>query len=219
MLSHVMLDSHFFAFAGVAALLVLSPGATMAVVADAAFEEGRRAALWTVAGIGSANGTMALAAAFGLAAVVHRVPVVLTVMSVVGAAYLAWLGVRALWRAAHENRADLDVRPAAGRKPRPARVPPLARFGRGLLTNYANPSVVLFYAVVVPQFIPPGTSFLPRYLLLGGTHVAMSVVWQGAVGISVGLFAERMARPGVRRGIDLAMGFALLAFALKIAIS
>ena len=96
---------------------------------------------------------------------------------------------------------------------------PLARFGRGLLTNYANPSVVLFYAVVVPQFITPGTSFLPRYLLLGGTHVAMSVVWQGAVGISVGLFAERMARPGVRRGIDLAMGFALLAFALEIAIS
>jgi threonine/homoserine/homoserine lactone efflux protein len=214
-----LFDSHFFAFAGVAALLVLSPGATMVVVADAAIEGGRRAALWTVAGIGTANGTMTLAAAFGLAAVVHRVPVVLTVMSVVGAVYLAWLGVRALWRAMRASRADLEVRPTAGLKPRPARVPPLARFGRGLLTNYANPSVVLFYAVVVPQFITPASAFLSRYLLLGGTHVAMSVVWQGAVGISVGLFAERMARPGVRRGIDLAMGFALLAFALKIAVS
>jgi len=243
-----LFDSHFLAFAGVAALLVLSPGATMVVVADAAIEQGRRAALWTVAGIGTANGTMALAAAFGLAAVVHRVPVVLTVMSVVGAAYLAWLGVRALWRAIRtetvkaetpevrgstgsprpepvegrrsEGRSGTtaDLRPSAPRPLGPSDHP-LARFGRGLLTNYANPSVVLFYAVVVPQFITPGTSFLPRYLLLGGTHVAMSVVWQGAVGISVGLFAERMARPGVRRGIDLAMGFALLAFALEIAIS
>jgi threonine/homoserine/homoserine lactone efflux protein len=211
-----MFDSHFLAFAGVAALLVLSPGATMVVVADAAIEEGRRAALWTVAGIGTANGTMALAAAFGLAAVVHRMPVVLRGMAIVGAAYLAWLGLRALSRVVG-GEAAAGPRHAVLLEPL-QRVSPVARFGRGLLTNYANASVVLFYAVLVPQFIPPGSAFLPRYLLLGGTHVAMSVVWQGAVGISVGLFAERMAQPGVRRGMDLAMGAALLAFALKIAV-
>ncbi len=78
--------------------------------------------------------------------------------------------------------------------------------------------MVLFYAVLVPQVISSGTAFLPQFLLLGGAHVAMSVVWQGAVGISVGLFAERMARPGVRRVMDLVMGVALLAFALKVAV-
>ncbi len=224
-----LFDSHFLAFAGVAALLVLSPGATMVVVADAAIEDGRRAALWTVAGIGTANGTMALAAAFGLAAAVHHVPAALRSLAIIGAAYLAWLGVRALWRALRADTVKSDsrrgseraagtsgVRPSDGRTFRPS--DRLARFGRGLLTNYANPSVVLFYAVLVPQFIAPGSAFLPQYLLLGATHVAMSVVWQGAVGISVGMFAERMARPGVRRVLDLAMGVALLAFAVKIAV-
>ena len=212
-----MFDSRFLAYCGVAALLVLSPGATMVVVADAAIEAGRRAALWTVAGIGTANGTMALAAAFGLAAVVHRVPIVLRAISVVGAVYLAWLGVRALWRAVREPPINGARRAAARQGPQPPSH--LARFGRGLLTNYANPSVVLFYAVLVPQFMTPEASFLPRYLLLGGTHVAMSVVWQGAVGISVGLFAERMSRQGVRQVMDVAMGVALLAFAGKVVLS
>jgi threonine/homoserine/homoserine lactone efflux protein len=240
-----MFDSHFFAFAGVAALLVLSPGATMVVVADAAIEGGRRAALWTVAGIGTANGTMALAAAFGLAAVVQHVPGVLRAMSMVGAAYLAWLGLRALWRAVRgESTGPRPCATAEGDLPQdfrvgdqacvaqdsgranqrhvaqdfsPARLAsPLARFGRGLLTNYANPSVVIFYAIVVPQFITAQDLFLPRYLLLGGTHVAMSVVWQGTVGVSVGTFAERMTQPGVRRTMDLLTGLALLAFAVKL---
>lgn len=225
-----LFDSHFFAFAGVAALLVLSPGATMVVVADAAIEQGRRAALWTVAGVGTANATMALAAAFGLAAAVRHEPGMLRALAIVGAAYLAWLGVRALWRSARGDTVKSEskkVRRSDSRAGTPDGRPSdrtfgpsdaLARFGRGLLTNYANPSVVLFYAVLVPQFIPSGAPFLPRYVLLGGTHVVMSVVWQGAVGISVGLFAERMARPPVRRGMDLAMGVALVAFAVKIAV-
>jgi len=233
-----MFDSQFFAFAGVAALLVLSPGATMVVVADAALEAGRRAALWTVAGIGTANATLALASAFGVSAIAHRLPVVLQIVSIAGAAYLAWLGVRALMRAlrgataksaahhpgpkpcATDAACDSSIVAQDIRRANAApRTSSVARFGRGLLTNFANPSVVLFYAVVVPQFISPRDAFLARYLLLGGTHVAMSVIWQGAVGVSVGTFAERMSRPTVRRWMDLAMAAALLALAVKIAVS
>ncbi len=214
-----MLDSRFLAFAGVAALLVLSPGATMVVVADAGIEAGRRAALWTVAGIGTANATLALASAFGVSAIVRHAPTVLQVISIAGAAYLAWLGVRAISRAWHEPSAPIAVaHSSADLHARVTQTSSAARFGRGLFTNFANPSVILFYAVVVPQFIAPRDPFLARYLLLGGTHVAMSVVWQGAVGVSVGTFAERMARPAVRRWLDLAMAVALLAFAVKIAL-
>ncbi len=189
----------------------------MVVVADAAIDAGRRAGLWTVAGIGTANGTMAVAAAFGLSAAVAGAPVVLRVISVAGAAYLAWLGLRALVRAAGGEKNGLKT--GGGHDEHPASTPAINRFGRGLLTNYANPSVVLFYAVVVPQFIAPHDAFLSRYLVLGGLHVAMSVVWQGFVAISVGTFAEHMTRPGVRRGIDLVMAVALLAFAVKLVAS
>ncbi len=63
-----MFDARFFAFAALAAFLVISPGATMAVVTETAIDEGPRGALFTVAGVGTANSTLMLAAAFGLSA-------------------------------------------------------------------------------------------------------------------------------------------------------
>jgi len=250
-------DAHFFAFAGIAALLVISPGATMVVVADAAIDAGRRAGLWTVAGVGTANGSLAVASAFGLSALFHRFPQVLHVVAMAGAAYLAWLGARAMVRAMrprHRSRGpqrrSTPTRlprwgPRGGRASGPAedrrshreqdehrsgdparggsnkatatiQSGIAARFGRGLITNYSNPSGVLFYTVVVPQFITPPETFLQRYLLLGATHVAMSVVWLCAFAISVGTLAEHMTRPGVRRAMDMLTGLALLAFAVKL---
>lgn len=197
-----------------AAILVVSPGATMVVVADSAIAAGRRAGLWTVAGVGAANATLALACAFGLSAVLRRYPELLRAVALIGAGYLAWLGLRALWRARG------PMRPAA---PHLRTVPApsggsasTARFGRGLITNYSNPSVVLFYAVVVPQFISPQDAFLRRYLLLGGTHVAMSVVWLIAFAISIGTLSEQMTRPRVRRALEVLTGVVLLALAVKV---
>jgi threonine/homoserine/homoserine lactone efflux protein len=209
-----MFDPNLFAFAGVAALLVVSPGATMAVVADASIDAGRRAGLWTVAGVGTANSTLAVASAFGLAALVHRFPECLKAIAVAGTAYLLWLGGKAMTRAFRSYR--------TGRLPGLARGAGRSRHRnliRGLITNYSNPSVILFYTVVVPQFITPRERFLPRYLLLGGTHVAMSIVWLCAFAVSVGTLAERLARPGVRRVMDLAMAVALLGLAAKVALS
>jgi threonine/homoserine/homoserine lactone efflux protein len=234
-----MLDSNFLAYCGVAALLVLSPGATMAVVADAAVAAGRRAGLWTVAGVIAANSSLALASAFGLAAVVHRFPRLLTVLSVVGGLYLAWLGVKALRRAfgpgdtgpkpcAATERESTGPKPCAAgeghsvsgvcteRDSVSAQRGRASRVARGLITNYSNPSVVLFYTVVVPQFIRPTESFVPRYLLLGGTHVGMALVWLCAFAISVGTLAERMTRPAVRRTMDAITAAALVGCAVKI---
>jgi threonine/homoserine/homoserine lactone efflux protein len=240
-----LVDTHFFAFAAVAALLVVSPGATMVVVADAAIQAGRRAGLWTVSGVGLANASMAVASALGLSALFARFPEVLHAVAAAGALYLAWLGIRALLRAGAGPKPRGDRRimaadpcgdrqtPAAERcgdasapatlaSPGRAGAAPAAGdagrwFVRGLVTNYSNPSVVLFYTVLVPQFITPLDRFVPRYLLLGGTHVAMSIVWLAAFAISVGTLARHMTRPAVRRAMDLVMGVTLLAFALKIA--
>jgi threonine/homoserine/homoserine lactone efflux protein len=214
-----MLDSSFLAFAGVAALLVLSPGATWAVVADGAIDGGPRAGLWTVAGVGTANFSLAMASAFGLSAVFHRFPEVLHVLAVCGALYMVWLGVRAIRRAITGQVGQLRRVGQVGGDPTGAGISRTSRFGRGLLTNYTNVSVVLFYTVVVPQFISSRDSFLGRYLLLGQTHVAMSIVWLSFFALFVGTLADKMTRPSVRRTLDAVTGCALLAFAAKIALS
>ena len=200
-----MFDSRYAAFAALSALLVISPGATLAVVVETALAEGRRAALLTVSGVGLANATLATATALGLSVVFGRWPDALQVVKVAGAAYLGYLGLRGLWRALFPVA---SIPPGGNKGPGPSSL-----VMRGVLTNLLNPSVVIFYLTVVPQFIGPQDPFLARALLLGATHVAMSVVWQGSCGLAVGLAAEHMGRPSVRRALEGTTGLALLALA------
>jgi len=226
-----MFDTRYFAFATLSALLVISPGATLAVVVETALAEGRRAALLTVLGVGIANATLAMAAAFGLSVVFHQWPSALQAVRFAGGAYLGYLGVRGLWLALFPGRWRIPAEAGSDTIPPEQDPGPVLRRGdpatekgpgpfscvmRGVLTNLLNPPVLIFYMTVVPQFIGPQDTFLPRALLLGATHVAMSVVWQGSCGVAVGLAAEHMARPVVRRTLEGITGAVLIALGARL---
>jgi threonine/homoserine/homoserine lactone efflux protein len=205
-----MFDTRYAAFAALSALLVMSPGATLAVVVETALGYGRRAALLTVLGVGLGNAILAAAAALGLSALVGRWPSAFDAVRLAGGAYLAYIGLRGLWRAVRE----MGTGPVSARGTGPVPVSgagPLAFVGRGVLTNLLNPPVLLFYATVVPQFIGPQDPYLARALVLGATHVVMSVVWQGSCGLAVGMAAEHMGRPAIRRALEGITG-AILVF-------
>ena len=210
-----MFDTDYLAFATLSALLVISPGATLAVVIETALGYGRRAALLTVVGVGLANATLAASTAFGLSALVGRWPSALQIVRPAGAAYLAYLGIRGLWRARSATRPVAETAKVPGTipgdVPETAKVPRTFAFvGRGVLTNLLNPPVILFYMTAVPQFIGPQDPYLARALVLGATHVAMSVVWQGSCGIAVGVAAEHLRRPAVRRTLEGLTGAVLV---------
>jgi len=210
-----MFDTGYFTFAAVSALLVISPGATLAVVIETALAEGRKAALLTVLGVGIANATLAMATAFGLSVVFHEWPSALQAVRFAGAAYLAYLGLRGLWLALFPGRRSRPTKKGPG--PFSQKGPgPFSCVMRGVLTNLLNPPVLIFYMTIVPQFIGPQDPFLPRALLLGATHVAMSVVWQGSCGLAVGLAAEHMARPTVRRALEGITGAVLVALGIRL---
>ena len=220
-----MFDARYVAFAALSALLVISPGATLAVVVETALGYGRRAALLTVVGIGLGNATLAAATALGLSAAIDRWPSALGGVRLAGGIYLAYLGVRGVWRALSSSRriAETAMVPGtitgtdAGFPQEPAgcgtssapmvaeteKVPGTISFvARGAATNLLNPPVILFYVTMVPQFIGPRDPYLARALVLGATHVAMSILWQGSCGLAAGVAAEHMRRPGVRRTLD-----------------
>ena len=215
-----MFDARYFAFVTIAAILVLSPGATMAVVLQMAVERGRAAALETVAGVAVGNSTLALASAVGMAALFARLPWALEAVKVGGAIFLAYLGGRGLWRA---WRAVGPANPRRGAAPGealrvPARAPganwePLRR---GIATNLLNPSVVVFYMTLLPQFIGPRDPFLTRFLVLAVTHVVMALLWLTVYTLAIGTFVEHMSRPGVRRAMESLTGLVLLGFGVRL---
>jgi threonine/homoserine/homoserine lactone efflux protein len=205
-----MFGTDFSAFVVVAAALVISPGASMAVVTEAALERGRAAALLTVAGINIANSSLALSSMLGLSAILHRWPSLLRVISIGGAFFLAYLGLRALVRAWRPPEPHIQKRPGS------EVVRPTSAIGRGIMTNLLNPSVILFYMLLLPQFIRGTEAFMRGFLLLAGTHVLMSLVWLASYAMAIGTLSEHLARPGVRRILQLVTSAALLFLSIKL---
>jgi threonine/homoserine/homoserine lactone efflux protein len=220
-----MFDARYFAYTTIAALLVLSPGATMAVVMETAIGEGRLAALYTVLGVNIGNSSLALASALGMSVVFARWPSTLHVVKTAGAIYLAYLGLRGLWFAFRPRR---EERPGAGSPTRPSASDTRIRAGesgrsrhhgamvRGIMTNLLNPPVILFYMTLLPQFIGPHDPFFTRFLVLAGTHVSMSLVWLSFYAVALGVLAERMARPLVRRSLEGATGVVLVGLGVRL---
>ena len=211
-----MFDSRYAAFATISALLVLSPGATLAVVTETALAYGRLAALLTVAGVGIGNSTLALASALGMSVLLRQWPWALDAVKVAGAVYLTYLGVRGLWF-------GLKGRPASsppnGPRAMPATLRRRGHVARGITTNLLNPPVVIFYMTFLPQFINAQDPFFARFVLLASTHVSMSLIWQGGCAMAVGAIAERLAKPGARRTLEAATGAVLVGLGLRLLLS
>jgi threonine/homoserine/homoserine lactone efflux protein len=156
------------AFAPVAALLTVTPGAATALVVRSAAVGGRRDALATT--VGNSIGVLAWGcfAAMGIAAVVATSADAFTAVKLVGAVVLIVLGLQSL----RGRRGGDDVR---GR-PRPERAG-RAPLRDGLITSLANPKLAVFFVALFPQFVPAGAPVLPCALLMAAMIVSFDLVW------------------------------------------
>jgi len=174
-------------FLGTALVLNLTPGADTLLVVNRSASGGWRAGASAALGIMLGCLVHATAAALGVAALLAASAEAFRVLTWVGAAYLAWLGVQMLRTSL---RSSVPVSKAA---PQPANGGLRGAFLQGLLTNVLNPKVGLFFLAFVPQFIradapSPLAAFLALGLafdLTGGTWLmivaALTVRLRGAV--------------------------------------
>lgn len=169
--------AHWAGFVGIAALVVITPGMSTAVVLRNTAARGRAGGLLTAAGIALGNSTWAVASAAGLAALLRQSPDALSMIRWGGAGCLAWLGARSLqqaWRLARAGAlAAADAPPSAAALSAPSN--PLL-VGQGLVTNLLNPAVPLLYVGSIPLFVAPGPGFAVGFLALAFLHVAMAFV-------------------------------------------
>lgn len=188
-------------FAGLALLMVLSPGPNMVYVVSRSVSQGRRAGALSVLGVAAGFLVHAVAAAAGVTAVLLAVPLAYDLLKWAGAAYLLWLAGQAL-------------RPGSPTPFEPRSMPPDSA-GKlvlmGFLTNALNPKIAVFYLSVFPQFVVPahGSVFL-QGLTLGLIQIAVSF----SVNLSIALFAARLAAWFARNPVWLAVQRYLTAFVL-----
>ncbi len=201
------MDPLFLAGLAVLALLTLSPGADMALVAKITLERGRRAALLATMGICSGLLVHATASALGLSVILATSAEAFTVVKLAGAAYLVYLGVQAL-RSSFRDGTSAAVAPRRATSP----------FLQGLLSNVLNPKVAVFYLTFMPQFMSPDDNVLARSLAFAVAHGFMGVAWLTAYAYVLSRISMVLGRSGVRRWLERVTGGVLIALGLRLAL-
>ena len=191
------------------AALAATPGPNMLFLVSRTLAQGRSAGFVSLAGTSTGFALHALAAAFGLSALLAAVPLAFEVVKWAGAIYLAWLAI-VMWRTSDEPEASVAAPHST----------PRAMYRQGLLTAVLNPKVAVFQLALFPQFVDPAHgSVLAQSLVLAITQLVIVVA-----GDSVCVFAATGARrwfanrPGWGRWSKRALAGVFAALAARLAL-
>ena len=200
-----------WAFVGVAALVIVTPGPDTALTVRNALLGGRGAGVATAAGVALGLAVWTAAASAGLAALLVASEPAFVAVKLAGAAYLVLLGAQSLVHAWRGRPREDDGRAAGRLRPRVA-------LRQGLLNDLGNPKIAVFFTTLLPQFAPAHGPAFATLLAFGLLFCAMTFVWLCAYSAAVAHAGRALRRPRVRRALDAVMGAALVAFGVRVAV-
>ena len=181
----------FAAFAGASLALLIVPGPSVLYIVTRSMDQGRSAGLVSVLGIHTGTIVHVAAAALGLSAILASSAVSYQVVKYAGAAYLIWLGVKAL-RERHQEASEVrDRERSLGRI-----------YAQGVVVNVLNPKTALFFLAFLPQFVDIGKPVTAQVLVLGLTFILLGFVSDGSYALASARVARTLAarrRPGAAR--------------------
>ena len=143
----------------------------------------------------------------GVAAVLQAAPVLFSAVQWLGAAYLAWIGVRLL----RQQPGDAPV----------IHIHPRQYFRQAMVITLLNPKAIVFYMAFFPLFVDPARhQGLPTFAFMAATIAALTFLYAAVVVMLTRSLAERMrASPGVTRLLNRLAGVMLIGFGVKLAVS
>jgi threonine/homoserine/homoserine lactone efflux protein len=198
-------------FALAAGVLVVIPGPNHLYIVTRSVAQGRRVGLASAFGVETGTLVHITAAAVGLSALIASSATAFNVVRYLGAAYLAYLGLRALLRDRGTELLDAQARGHSVRR----------AYLDGILVNVLNPKVALFFVAFLPQFVDPGRGATSTQILVLGLVVfviatASDIVYALAAGALGGwlrgrpgfLRRQRYVTGGIYLGLAAAATFA-----------
>ncbi|WP_339487080.1 LysE family translocator [Pseudomonas sp. EL_65y_Pfl2_R95] len=201
--------AEFFTVALIHLLAVASPGPDFAIVVRESVGFGRRAGIFTALGVGVGIFVHVAYSLLGIGLIVSQSIVLFNALKWLAAAYLLYIGIKAL-RAKPADPASLDLgKPLGERSARGA-------FVTGFVTNGLNPKATLFFLSLFTVIINPHTPLLVQAGY--GVYLAVATaLWFCLVAM---LFSQQRVRAGFARmghWFDRLMGVVLVGLGVKLA--
>lgn len=154
-------------FVVVSLAMLLAPGPAVLYIVARSIEQGRLAGVVSALGVGVGTLFHVVAAALGVSALLLSSALAFSVVKYLGAAYLLYLGVRAL----------LTREEVAAGEQQPAQRKLAHIFVQGVVVNLLNPKVALFFFAFLPQFVDPARGWVAgQAFLLGSLFVVLGIL-------------------------------------------
>ncbi|SPA50416.1 LysE family translocator [Cupriavidus taiwanensis] len=179
------------AFVVASLALAITPGPAVVYIVTRTLAQGRQAGLASIGAVALGNLGNAIGASLGLAVLFSVSALAFTVVKYAGAAYLIWLGVRALRGGGGADGGAPEVSPRSLRQ--------VVR--DGFVVALLNPKTAIFFAAFLPQFMDPAGSALAQSLALGVAFVLIAATTDACYVMAAAAVMPALRRAGRARAL------------------
>jgi len=189
--------------------LVLLPGPDTMLVAGHAARRGLRAGMAALGGIQLGGLFYMALCGFGFLSVLNAVPGLFMAVKIVGALYLAWLGIGMVRGALRPAQAEATPRLRLGGSP----------FSQGFISTVLNPKLAIFFLAALPQFVGTGPDAPWHGMALIAIVYALGFIWCAALALFAAHASRKVGRSRAMRWFEGVLGTAFIGFAGRLALA
>ncbi|HVF16768.1 MAG TPA: LysE family translocator [Steroidobacteraceae bacterium] len=204
-----ILSTAFGVFLAAAFALAITPGPGIAYVVARTVSGGRSEGFASTAGTAVGGLAHVLAAALGISVLIAKSAAAFAVVKYVGAAYLIYLGVRALRASTHRVSVDEVTSVGSARA-----------FAEGIAVEVLNVKTAVFFLAFIPQFVDPAHALIPQFVFLGSICVVLNTAADVvAVVFAAKLLDRSQSKQSHSRVLNLVSGTTMLALGAYVALA
>ena len=199
----------FLLFLAASVAITVAPGPDNLQVLARGISQGRAAGLVAALGFAAGISFHTTLAALGVAALLKSSPMAFEAVKLAGAAYLIWIGIKAIRSKALSSAHERPSQPLA------------VVFRQSVIGNLLNPKVTLFFIVFLPQFVNPhgGQSVMLQMFELGGVFMLQTVAVFSVFGLAAGMIGAYLKRrPKVGVWLDRLAGATFIGLGIRVAL-
>ena len=217
--------SEILTFSVVALLLVMSPGPNGVLILKTASSLGRSASFANIAGLFVATFCHGALSIFGLSALLLQSAELFTLVKIIGALYLFYIGAKAIYNSYKKsditNLAETDgLDGLLAESPQSSDVKKVktgvkgivGSFSEGFLTQLLNPKVSMFYLAAFPQFVSFDAASYAIAFSLVAIHACIIVTWFVGVTMAIDQIKQRGKHSNIGRWVQRLSGSVMIYF-------
>ena len=199
-----MLLETWIAFAVASTALLIVPGPTVMIVVSYALSRGRPSACATVPGAVLGDFTAMTMSLIGAGAILAASAALFTVLKLLGAVYLIWLGIQ-LWQASPSVKKISGARQESSKR---------SMFWNCYIVTALNPKSIVFFIAFVPQFVNASGPLVAQFVVLEATFLVLAAITLVIWASLAGQLRARLQHPATVHAINRIGGSFLIAAGL-----